>query len=186
MKINFAQKVLLLFVLIFILVLAGNIVVGNFVYKKISDINNKIKQVTLSAEERERAAVLKDSLLNSEIDRDKLEEYFVGSTDADTANFITYIEGLARQNGLVYDVRNVAYEPVSELSNSEHINFIKFRVNVVGSWNNVFTFLQVIENLPKVVSLGSVSFDNGPSLSSKTRAKIWSADLEFSVARFKN
>jgi Tfp pilus assembly protein PilO len=186
MKIKYSQKVLGSFVIIFLLILTANIIIGRMSIKQIESINNKIRQVTLSSEEREKLLALKESLTNSEEDRKLLDKYFIGSTDADTANFISYIENLAKQNGLTYNVQNVSYEPISEISSSEQVNFMKFQLNIVGGWSNIFTFVQNIENLPKVVSLSAVSIDNGPSLGAKSKTKNWSADLEFSVARLKN
>lgn len=184
MKIRYSQKILGLFIIIFLVVLAANIVVGRMNIGQIDNLNNKIRQVTLSAEERERVLAIKDSLLNSEADRKILDKHFIGPSDSDTADFIGYIEGLAKQNNLAYSVKDISHQPISEISGSEQVNFMSFRLNVLGTWDNVFTFLQFIENIPKVVSVANISIDNGPSLGGKT--KNWSADFEFSVGRLKN
>ena len=76
MKLNYSQKILILSLVLFIGVLILDIVFSNLLFGKIVNINNKNRQLDLSTQEREREIVLKDSIISTQGEREKLEQYF--------------------------------------------------------------------------------------------------------------
>ena len=187
MKLNYAKRILLLSLVIFLGVLVLDIIFTNLLLTKIISINDKVRQLVISSEEREKELTLKDSILSSVEEREKFDQYFVGAGDGKTADFIASLESIADQNSVSHNIKSVGYESVPALSSSETISFIRLRFSVSGRWANVFGFIQAIENLSKVATINSLSLTVGSDLSAtgKTSTKIWTADLDFSVAKLK-
>lgn len=187
MKLNFAKKIFILAVCTFVLVLVVDIIFTNMLVKNIIGINDKIRQLNLSTQERERESALASSVMNSEEDRRRLDAYFVAAGDSATVDFTTFLEDKARQLGLQYVTKSLDYENVIEPANVEGISVIRFRFTVTGSWSKVFVFLIQVENLSKIVSVNNVHFnlDNTEGVT-KNAGTNFTAELDFSVAKLKN
>ncbi len=189
MKINYSKKILIISLSIFVVVLVADIVFGNLLYNKIISINDKIKQLEISSQERLNELTLRESITGSEANREKLGEYFVGAGNAEVVNFTQYLEDLAQEIG-VSQKKTLDYEVISELPASASISAIRYRFNITGKWSNVFNFIQAIESLPRVVLLKSVSISlNSGVVSAKevnSASKNWTADLDFMVVKLKD
>ena len=189
MKINYSKKILLLSAIVLLLILVLDIIFTNLLMSKIININDRVKQLNISSREREKELNLKDAIVSSEAERKKITEYFVGSSNADIVEFTKYLEDLALAQNLTQK-KSLDYGAVEGLPASGAISALHFRFNVSGKWSNVFTFLQAIENLPKITYLNSVSLNIvSGDLSTKGASegnKIWSADLDFSVIKLNN
>ncbi len=177
MKINYSKKVLIFSTVVLIGVLVLDVIFTDLLLGRIMSINDKVKQWDISTQERAREVSLKSSIASSKDDREKLIGYFVAAGDVETLNFTKYLEDLALQNK-VTQKKTLAYEAISELGSSDVVSAIRYRFSISGSWNNISNFLQAIENLPVISTINSVTF----SVSSD---KVWSADLDFSVAKLK-
>ena len=175
MKLNYSKKVLILSIALFLLVLIFDLVFTNLLLGKVTNINNEVKQLTVSTQEREFSQSLKDSILKTEKDRTKLEQYFVAAGDARTAEFINQIEVLAKSSGLTPEVRAVDYEPVATAATSSTVSLVHFKLNIVGKWDNVFNFLQTIENLTKITLVQGVTLNASSAL--------WSGDIDFTILK---
>lgn len=188
MTIKHSQKVLIIAIVVLSVVLVLNIVFGNMLIDRIVSINDKVKQLDISSQEREKELNLKDSISNSKTEREKLGGYFVGAGNAETVEFTKYLEDLAKEKGVTQS-KTLSYESVSGMNSSDAVSAIRYRFNVTGRWNNVYSFLQAIENLPKVSYLNSVSLNlvSEPVTAKDSRvvARIWSADLDFLVVKLK-
>ena len=151
--------------------------------------SDKIKQLEISSQERERELNLKDLIADTEIDRKKLEAYFIGAGNAKTVEFTKHLEGLALATG-VTEKKTLNYEAISGLPSSGVVSAIRYKVDASGKWQNIYYFLQEIENLPTVMLLNgvSLSFNTPQTASPETKAvsSRWSASLDFSVAQLKN
>lgn len=178
MKLNYSKKILILSVVSLVAIVIVDFLFLNLLADKIIGINDKIRQQTLSTQEREKNFYLKESISKTEIDRAKIEKYFIGPGDVATAEFIAYLENLAKQNKLTATVRSVGYEIIPEVGNSDVVSALRFRFSVTGKWSDVFVFLQIMENIPKAVSVFSVTLNSASG--------AWTADLDFSVAKLKN
>lgn len=178
MTLNYSKKILLLSVVTFFCMLFLNYVSFSFLIEKVIDINDKVKQLNISSQERERQLNLRDSVANSKVEREKLLGYFVGAGNLETVVFTKYLEDIASQAGVTQS-KSLNYEPIAGFPSSETLTSIRFKFNVSGRWANVFTFLQEIENLPKAAALNNVSLN-------VSTGNTWSADLDFSVAKLKN
>jgi hypothetical protein len=186
MKLNYSKKIFILVIIFFVLTITLTIIFSNLLVGKIVGINDKVKQLMISSAERERDLNLRDSIASSVAERQKLDQYFVGSGNGETADFISYFEALAKTSGVIQTIGFVGYENSGELGASDTANLLRLRVNFSGRWENVYRFLQTVENLPRVVVVNSVSLNDSFDLGSTKGERIWSADLDFSVGKLKN
>ena len=182
MKLNYSKKILIISTVIFLVIFILNIISCNLLWTRIVSINDKIRQIDISTQERGREMVLRDLIANTREQREKLSSYFVGAGNAETVEFTEYLENQAKKVG-VTQKKSLAYDEVEELGVSEQISVVRYKFNVSGGWTNVFNFLGVIENLPKVGYLSTVTFNADID---KNSPKIWSADLDFSVIKLNN
>jgi hypothetical protein len=178
MKLNLSKKILIVSIIVFIIILVLDGLFTNLLIGKIYNINNNITQLNLSSQERERELNLKDSVLGSKLEREKLLSYFVGAGNLETLDFTKYLEDLARASGLTQK-KTLVTEPLRSMESSSVVSTIRYRLDVSGSWSSIYNFLQTIENMSKVVILNSVS------IRKDSDSKIWSADLDFSVVNLK-
>ena len=189
MKFNYTKKALAISIFIFITIIVLDVLFISLLIKQINNINNKVKQLDVSFQERLKDFTLKDSIFKTEIEREKLAGYFVGVSNAEIVEFTKYLENLATGFNLTQK-KTLDYEPAFGLESSVVISALHFKFNVSGRWSNVFNFIQAVENLPKVSYLTSVSVRlNSEALSVKeikSLGRMWTADLDFSVIKLKN
>jgi hypothetical protein len=183
MKINFSKKIFIVSITIFIVVLAMDMVSSYLLINKIIDINNKVKQLNISSQDRLKQLSLNDAISSSVKEREKLTGYFVGPGDLNTVDFTKSLEDLADIMG-VTQKKSLAYEEVPGLASAGAVQSIRYKFTVSGKWANVYNFVHAIENLPKISALASVSFIY--SAGDKAGAGVWFADLDFSVLKLKN
>jgi len=188
MKLNYSKRILVLVIIMFVGVITLNVTFSNLLLHKISDINDRVSQLDISSQEREKELGLREGIISSKAEREKLAGYFVGEGNVETVEFTKYLEDLALKNNLTQS-KSLNYEPVSGLESSSVVSAIRFRFTIMGKWTNIFTFLQLIENLPKVLSLDSVSLstslDGDLAKEIRPEARIWQADLDFTVVKLK-
>ncbi len=188
MKINNSQKVLIFSGVVLIITIILDAIFGNLLLNKIVDINNKIRQQDISSQARLQELQLRDSIDSSGLERDKLNNYFVGSGNLEVVAFTEYLEDLAVEKGVVQK-KTLNYEALASFPSSEFVSSIRYRTNISGKWSSVFAFIQAIENLPKAVFLNNISVGVNSDINSisniRSSDNIWSADLDFSVVNIK-
>jgi hypothetical protein len=185
MKLNYPKKVLIFSITIFLVVLILNIIFVNLLLNKVRNINAKVSQLEISSAERLKEINLKDSISNSEIEREKLNTYFVGAGNVETVEFTKFLEKLALENGVTQQ-KTLSYEPLPNFGGAEILSGIRYKMNISGRFTNVYNFLLAIENLAKVSGINNVSFNlNSNNNSTKEAGAVWSGDLDFFVVKLK-
>lgn len=117
----------------------------------------------------------------------KLDEYFVQRDEA--PRFIESIENLARSLGVDLNVAFVSVE--AETRNKDDFKeLLKMRVEVVGSWGRVMTFISALENLPFRILVQSVNVSSEKTqedlfFENAQGASSWKGNIEFSVLKIK-
>jgi hypothetical protein len=189
MKFDYTKKILIISILVFVTIVIEDIVFTNTLVSKIISINSKTVEMNVIAEEKIRETNLGESIAETEVERKLLDQYFVGSGNADTVEFTKNLEILAKDFNLTQN-KTLNYEPAVGLESSESVSVIRYRFDVSGKWSDVYNFIQAVENLPKVAYVNSVNLNLNSGLSSAKRAgwanKIWTANLDFSVLKFKD
>lgn len=117
----------------------------------------------------------------------KLDEYFVKRDEV--PKFIENIENLARNIGVDLNVAYVSVE--AETRNKDDFKeLLKMRVEVIGSWDSVMTFVSALENLPFRVLIQSVAVTSDKSqeelfFENSSSPSSWKGNIEFSVLKIK-
>jgi hypothetical protein len=174
MKLNYSKKILIVSIVVFLGILAVDIIFTGLLLNKIASINNKIKQLNISTKEREAEFDMREILNKTEAERNKLESYFLLAGNAETVKFTEYLENLAKNN-VVKQTKTLSYESINNVDLVKEVSVIRYKFNVLGQWGGVLGFLHNIENLSKINYLNSITINNSPD------GKIWSADVDFSV-----
>ena len=163
-----------------------DVVFTSLLLKRIVGINDKVKQIDISSRQREKELTMKDVIASSKEDRENLDKYFVGAGNAMTLEFTKYLENLAKEIG-VTQRKTLDYENISGLSATGQVSNIRYKFNVSGKWNNVFNFIRAIETLPNAVSINSLNLSLNSGVASlndaRSASRVWTVDLDFSVAR---
>jgi hypothetical protein len=188
MKLNYSKKIFIASIIILVVIVVLDVVFSDLLFNKIISINNKVRQLDISSQERERELMLKDSIVSTKEEREKLITYFVPAGDAETVEFTKYLEKLALNMG-VTQKKSLNYEPVSDLPSSDIVSAIRYKFIISGKWSNVYNFLLAIENLPKVLIINGINLNvsvvEDSATSTKVVGKIWSAEIDFSVVKLK-
>lgn len=188
MKLNYSKKIFIMSVLLLLLILIFNIIFLYLLFSKIESVNNKVKQLNISTEKRATDFILKDSVLSLSEEREKLSNYFIGMGDKETIDFTKYIEDLADSLNITQQ-KTLSLETIPNFASSETVSAIRYKINVSGPWSNVYHFILLMENIPKVTFLKSISLNTSLEASSlkeiKKNNRIWNANLDFVIVKSK-
>jgi Tfp pilus assembly protein PilO len=164
-----------------------------FLFWRIKVKNENVISLVSGAEtdlkKEEFLRVAKFSLEENKENVAMLDTYFVDRGGA--PNFIEQVEDLGRDAGVFLTIGLVDVEADSANKN-DYKELLKLRVEASGKWQNVLTFLSMIENLPYKVSLDqfSLSVDGVRSAlffgnENKETDITWKGYFEFSVLKLK-
>jgi len=139
--------------------------------------------------------VAKFSLDQNKVEVEKLDTFFVAKDGV--PNFIEYIEGLGKESGAALSIGNVSVEPDTK-NKDDFKEVLRLKVEILGSWQELFTFLSIIENLPYGIQIDSVSFavdaseevlffgsQNSTTESSKIEGNQWKGFVEFTLLKLR-
>lgn len=123
--------------------------------EKTSILLNEIKTQTIKEAEFK---LIENNLKETEIDRKKINSYFIQEGEEGVVLFVEYIENMGKISGVNLDVKSISFKEFdSNKINSESQNiFENMKVSLVveGEWSDVIYFLKLLES-----SLYSMSFD---------------------------
>jgi Tfp pilus assembly protein PilO len=169
--------------IIFVIILTLNIVFTTLLLNKIVGINNLVNEQNIISQTKMKEFKLSDSIENTKIDREKLIKYFIPAGNLQALQFTKYLEDLALENS-VSQSKTLNYTPALGLESAENLTALNYKLRASGNWVNIFSFLRAVENLPKVMYLSEVSLRQESGVDSAPNQ--WSADLDFSVIKFKD
>ena len=122
--------------------------------RSISSKQNSIESI-LKADDQ--LVVLQSSLEETKKDRAKLETFLV---DKETiATFLEYIEALGKTAGVKASVASLSEDTRFPVSGSE-VPVLRLVLNASGSWQAVYRYLNLLQNLPYREEISSVTLRN--------------------------
>lgn len=89
--------------------------------------------------DQERIQALKQALKETEVDRAKIDEYFIQK--ADTVMFIEHIEKIGKDAGVVLSVNSVTDAPKGSIG-------VQLDFSAVGEFSNIYQLVALIESMP--------------------------------------
>lgn len=185
----------LLYTLIILCVLVWS-AAGFFSYQVFSQTNDTGALIDGAKKDLKRDADLratKNSLSANEDKIMELDSFFVASDKA--VDFIETIEAIGRQTGVTLTIGSVSTE--ANLRNpNDFKEIIKMRLQAGGSWQGVYHFLTVLENLPYGLSVDTASitlnissqnlfFSTSPTTRRRTEKEAWIGHFDVSVLKIK-
>lgn len=113
-----------------------------------------------------------------------LQNRVIGSDDA--VVYINQIENLAAQSGTGIIVNSVDIDQkASAPAGYEYLHLI---LSIQGTWQNVYTFISMIENLPYRVTINSVDMSQESFSDPAKKGKVesqWSGHIDFNTLKQK-
>jgi Tfp pilus assembly protein PilO len=154
---------------------------------KAHDIEAQVKGLQ---DRKEQALVLQASLGDSAALLNKLQTRIVESNGAVT--FITAIETAARAAGarvIIDSVDKKAIDPKSPEAVGPDFEDLVLRISVQGSWQQVYSFVAMVESLPYKVTIQTTNvkreiFTTGEASSTES-VRIWKGQMGISVLKRK-
>ncbi|OHA32005.1 MAG: hypothetical protein A2928_00225 [Candidatus Taylorbacteria bacterium RIFCSPLOWO2_01_FULL_45_15b] len=119
-------------------------------------------------------ALLKRTFEATEIEREKIETYFV--SDGTVVPFIESIEALRTISGISTKISTLAVE-TPESGDVEYLHVV---IDVDGSWDGVYRFVSLVEKLPHAIRIEKVAFDKTLGENS-----VWRSNISLRVAKNK-
>ncbi|MEI6528097.1 MAG: hypothetical protein WCO10_00275 [bacterium] len=163
----------------------GSAVFSYLLVDKINNINDKIKQMDLSTQERNKQGAQKMSVVDTEADRAKLESYFVSADGA--VDFIKYLENLSVEVGVKANIQNINFQPLRDTAYANTAEYISLNLSVEGTWAKVYRYVLLLEKLPFVSEVGNVDMTEVTQTDEKNKTKsFWTATISLKVIKLKN
>lgn len=148
---NIFKAILIIDIIAFVLYGALFFLIKN----KNQDTSTLLNNAERDLKKDEFLRVAKFSLDQNRAEVEKLDTFFVAKDGV--PNFIEYIEGLGKESGVALSIGNVSVEPDTK-NKDDFKEILRLKVEMLGSWQELFTFLSIIENLPYRVQIDNVSF----------------------------
>jgi Tfp pilus assembly protein PilO len=166
-----------------------------FLFFSIKDKNETVSSILSGADkdiqQDEFLRMAKFSLMDNRENIEKLDSYFVPRDGV--PDFIEFIEQLGRDSGISLSIGVVAVEPDTR-NKDDFKELLRLRTEGLGQWQNLFTFLSMIENLPFRVQIDRVSFalDGGQerisfdSVGTEDRSlSLWKGFVDFTLLKLR-
>ena len=163
-----------------------------FLFLTIQSKNRSIGVMQSSIESilgaNDQSVVLKNVLDETKKDRQKIQEFFV---DKDSiADFLEYIESLGKSAGVKASVSVLSEEDHFSVSGMK-APVLKLVIGATGSWQGIYRYLNLLENLPYREEISAVSLRSqvgtsfvadGKNVQSK-KAEEWSGTFELNILK---
>ncbi len=192
--------------------LLGALYVCAFLY--IKSTNEQISDLTEQVNHYEKRSSLleslKDTIKQSQPKIDALQSYFIAPGPDGTVAFINTLESAGSKDGLEIVIDNLntdngvintkdAAATKDTTKKTDYKEILNFKVHTSGTWDNTFSFLSYLENLPYKITVGQVDMtkvaekDTTQSSGQKDasaaalgkKSLLWKGEFSFTVVKLK-
>jgi hypothetical protein len=117
----------------------------------------------------------------------RVEQYVID--EEGTAGFITYLESVARSKNVKLEVTNVELKPTTDPQQNS-FETLKLAFSLQGSWQNVVTFIEMMERMPYYSSITSVDILKNTFVDKATQDQnggqgTWAASVTMDILKKK-
>ena len=149
------KKTLIICIILNLIVWGGY----GFVFWKIRSQNKHISTLLNEAEQDvkkdESLRLIKASLGENKDFLSHINSYFIPNEGV--VGFIDTLESYGKQIGVDVTIGSVSVEPDSQ-NKEDFKELLRLKVEAIGSWNNLVSYLLTLENLPYSVRIDQVSY----------------------------
>jgi len=177
-------------ILISFLVIVVFVTMVTFVFMvRVINSNNgisseKMMEIKGEKEKAETYLLLKKDLKESGQNISELDKYIIQSNGV--VEFMDYLEKMALNNGLKYEVKSASFEPIIG-GNFTNTELIRIELSVIGEWKNTEYFLGLLENYPLKLTLNRVSLNRFSDYVIKgKKVPQWLENIDFTVVKNKD
>lgn len=124
------------------------------VYRGEEKVKEVMTQQAKEAEEQKQFIVLEKEYLDSEKDRQMLQNFVVGKEG--TTDFLELVENTGRGQGLKVEIKSAQNKELKESATFEQL---VISLEVSGPYTSLVSFLPLIESLPYQAEIASVSLE---------------------------
>lgn len=174
------KKLFLTFLVLSVFGLAFDITVFFVIKQRTEAVSIAENQLALAAEKANSLKSVKALMDDTAERRAKVGTFFI--KDDKVVDFLDSLDTLGTQNGVKLAINSVAVAPLSKTSSS-YLEQLNIKVQVEGSWSNVYRFLTLLETMPYKVSWGRVGFDQVSGSAGKQ--SIWQGVFDVSIVKLK-
>jgi hypothetical protein len=171
-----------------------------YAYYIISDQDSRVVQSMSDLDQEMKKSLnldkVKKVVKETEISRGQIQNYFIPA--GGEVGFIESLESIGRISSVEVKVDNVDlgsakdWPGISTAAEQNTFQLVKVRLSVIGNWNNVNRYWQLLENLPYRVSFDHISLLTSSigSLTDKkvkdsNRGPVWQIGFDVSVLKKK-
>jgi Tfp pilus assembly protein PilO len=185
---KFIKKIIILLILIEILICV--MYYFGFVNLKKKNENISVLRNNLSSqiEKQQYMFSTQKMMKNTDSDITRVNNSLI-QKDEDI-KFIENIEGIARGNGLIIKIDNLAFEDDPSFS-SNGLTILRIKASMSGNWAGMYSFLSQIETLPSKIRIDKFALTNNAGQISTDAEKPtapgndWQGVFEISVLKYK-
>jgi|GEM_PF-2445860 hypothetical protein len=133
-------------------------------------------EAAAAAEQSLQAKNMETTYDNTVADRELLPSFLISANDA--VPFIDAVEAIGPATDAKISISSLS----SGTGGNSSVPVVTADISVVGSWGNVMRAIQMVENMPYAISVGSINLDvlSGGNSSAKSASR-WTAVIDISV-----
>lgn len=174
------KKLFITFLIVCVLGLAFDITVFFVIKRRTEAVSIAENQLALAAEKANSLKSVKVLMDDTAERRVKVDTFFI--KDDKVVDFLDSLDTLGTKNGVKLTINSVGVAPLTKPSSS-FLEQLNIKIQVEGSWANVYRFLTLLETMPYKVSWGRVGFDKVSGRDSKQ--SVWQGVFDVSIVKLK-
>ncbi|MAG12721.1 hypothetical protein CL630_02800 [bacterium] len=151
-----------------------------FILQKKDSIVASVSKLDTEQLREQQLKILKDGFRTTELKREALDAYFIDSQEI--VSFIEEIEQAGRHTNVFLEFNFV------NIRDTESGGTLVMEFETIGSFHEIFYFLQLVENLPARTSLSTfvLSRDIPKGTVVRKKSDVWRAVFTVNVLSFEN
>ncbi len=178
---NQSKRILMFHIALFLVCLSVWLGLFYMVKHKIDEARVIEKQISEEKSYEDRNRSLRQLLADIQGDMTRLESRRPAAADGAVA-FLETIESLGRASGAKVEVASVVDGTYKE--NPDAYKTLNLAVSAAGSWDNIYYFLNLLENEPYKMTISNMSVSNELP-GGATSSALWKASLSLIVLQKK-
>lgn len=179
------KRILVITILFALLTWAGAFMFYFSIESKKIAAGNLAGEITLKNNQKDEIKALSRDIQNLKDDLEKIDNHIVGSSQDKVADFLKTIEKISEKSGTELDIDSIDIAPLADKQLAEQFEELNLTLQITGSWNSVFLFLGLIENLPQKIEVKNLGLSVLENLEETTGGAEWSGRLVLSTEKFK-
>jgi len=160
--------------------------VGSFswiINVKKGETSELMANITAQSSRKNEIKTLAKKLLDLNDKIEKTDSFILLPGQEELVKFIEKIEFMGKTAEVLLTINSIEAEAKSPDAPAKTYEDLNLKLDVVGSFKQVFHFMSLIENLPYHVSIKQVGLNGNMEREEKVEKSVWSGDFIFKVSK---